>query len=105
MELKSYATDGAPDIFIFTISTIRVSDDGLVILPILHSHSTIQALEVKYGVGSNKVKAATKLVDSTIKKVGGIIYGTNFGDVFAFFGDVIDFRYQRYWYHCTMGRF
>jgi renin receptor len=49
-ELQSYATDGAPDIYIFTVSTLR-------------------ALELKYGVGSNKVKVATKLVEDTIKKV------------------------------------
>jgi renin receptor len=49
-ELQSYVNDGAPDIYVFTVSTIR-------------------ALEVKYGVGSEKVKAAAKLVEATIKKV------------------------------------
>ena len=70
-ELQSYATDGAPDIYIFTVSTLRVSmamlmrESHTIILPFLFS----QALELKYGVGSNKVKVATKLVENTIKKV------------------------------------
>lgn len=49
-ELKSYVSDGAPDIYVFTISTMR-------------------ALELKYGVGSGKVKVAAKLVEATVKKV------------------------------------
>ncbi|CAI8011416.1 Renin receptor [Geodia barretti] len=61
-ELKNYANDGAPDIYIFTISTIR-------------------ALELKYGVGSEKVLVATKLVQSTIQKVTKDLVGLYDGKI------------------------
>ena len=70
-ELKSYVSDGAPDIYVFTISTMRVS----IIQHCKEIHTAIplflflQALELKYGVGSGKVKVAAKLVEATIKKV------------------------------------
>lgn len=65
--MKNYANDGAPDIFIFTVSTLRVSISFLfreMFIPPFR-----QALEVKYGVGSEKVGVAAKLVQSTVKKV------------------------------------
>jgi len=49
-DLKAYVNDGVPDVFVFTISSLR-------------------ALEEKYGAGSSKVKVATQLVKDTIKQV------------------------------------
>lgn len=49
-ELPTYTSDGAPDVFIFTFSTLR-------------------SLEVRYGAGSSKVAAATQLVKNTIAEV------------------------------------
>ncbi|XP_064394297.1 uncharacterized protein LOC135341623 [Halichondria panicea] len=48
-ELKSYVRDGAPDVYVFTISTLR-------------------NVESRYGAGSSKAKLAAKLVKDTIFK-------------------------------------
>ena len=67
--MKNYANDGAPDIYIFTISTIRVRVSFPFCEVFIPMFPFQQALELKYGVGSEKVLVATKLVQSTIQKV------------------------------------